>query len=114
MFLKAERARPRVWNVWVADVATGSLSQVSCHSTQLLLGGPLGEATLSAIPLLQVAGCQTGVLGDSGEHARAQFLVVMKGEDEVRPIRPRERTGVRSSPRIVSRSCRCPRVTTTA
>jgi len=25
VFLKAERARPRVWNVWVADVATGSL-----------------------------------------------------------------------------------------
>jgi Tol biopolymer transport system component len=31
-FLKAEHARPRVWNVWVADVATGSLSRVSHHN----------------------------------------------------------------------------------
>ena len=31
------------------------------------------------------------MLGDSGKDARAQFLVVMKGEDEVLPIRPRER-----------------------
>ena len=30
-FLKAERTRPRVWNVWVADVVTGSLSRVSRH-----------------------------------------------------------------------------------
>ena len=52
---------------------------------------PFGEAALSASPLLKVAGCQTGVLGDSGKDARAQFLVVMKGEDEVRPIRPGKR-----------------------
>src|SRR4029453_5144839 len=60
-----------------------------CRSTRLLLGRPLGEATLSAIPRLQVGGVQTGGLGDSGKDARAQFLVVMKGEHEVRPIRPR-------------------------
>jgi hypothetical protein len=31
------------------------------------------------------------VLGDSGEDARAQFLVVMKGKDDVRSITVRER-----------------------
>ena len=30
-FLRAEGTRPRVWNVWVADVATRSLSRVSRH-----------------------------------------------------------------------------------
>ena len=41
--------------------------------------------------LLQVAGCQSGVLGDSSEDARAEFHIVVKGEDEVRSIRVRER-----------------------
>jgi Tol biopolymer transport system component len=30
-FLKAEDRRPRVWNVWVADLTTGSTSRVSGH-----------------------------------------------------------------------------------
>lgn len=48
--------------------------------------------TASSLPLafcLQIAGCQSGVLGDSSEEARAEFLIVVKGEDEVRPIRTR-------------------------
>ncbi len=31
-FVKAERARPRVWNVWIADLAGGRLSRVSRHA----------------------------------------------------------------------------------
>jgi Tol biopolymer transport system component len=31
-FIKAESARPRVWNVWVADLSTGTLSRVSRHA----------------------------------------------------------------------------------
>ena len=30
-FVKAEATRPRVWNVWIADLATGTLSRVSHH-----------------------------------------------------------------------------------
>ena len=30
-FVKAEAARPRVWNVWVADLAGGTLARVSRH-----------------------------------------------------------------------------------
>ena len=41
--------------------------------------------------VLQVARCQTGVLGDSGKNAWAELLVVMKGEDKVWPIRMGER-----------------------
>jgi len=53
---------------------------------------PLGDAALVAISQLEVAGCQTGVLGDSGKNARAELLVVMKGEDKVRSFRTRERS----------------------
>ena len=31
-FVKAEARRPRVWNVWVADLETGALSRVSRHA----------------------------------------------------------------------------------
>jgi Tol biopolymer transport system component len=31
-FIKADSRRPRVWNVWVAEVATGALTQVSRHT----------------------------------------------------------------------------------
>ena len=41
--------------------------------------------------VLYVVRCQTGVLGDSGKNPRAEFRVVMKGEDKVRPIRMGER-----------------------
>jgi hypothetical protein len=41
--------------------------------------------------LLQVGRGQTSVLCDSRKNARTEFLVVVKGEDEVRPIRTRER-----------------------
>jgi hypothetical protein len=40
--------------------------------------------------LLQVGGRQTSVLCDSGEDARAQFLIVMEGKNEVWTIGPRE------------------------
>ena len=40
---------------------------------------------------LQVARCQTRVLGDSGKNPRAEFLVVVKGEDKVGPISTGER-----------------------
>jgi hypothetical protein len=36
--------------------------------------------------IMQIARCQTGVLGDSSKNARTEFLVVIKGEDEVRLI----------------------------
>jgi TolB protein len=32
-FVRAERDRPRVWNVWLADVDTGVLTRVSRHRT---------------------------------------------------------------------------------
>ena len=41
--------------------------------------------------VLQVAGCQTGVLGDAGKNARAELVAIMKREDKVRPIRTGER-----------------------
>ena len=32
-FVRADAARPRVWNVWVADVRTGALTQLTHHRT---------------------------------------------------------------------------------
>jgi len=46
------------------------------------------------------------VLGDSSEHSRAQFLVVMKGEDKVRPITTRERA-VRARLTLTTQPIRC-------
>lgn len=52
------------------------------------------ETTRSSLDdsLLQVARCQTRVLGDSSKNARAQLFVVMKSKDEVRPSRMRNGT----------------------
>ena len=42
------------------------------------------EAAAVALTL-QVETCQTGVLSGPSKNARARCLVIMKGEDEVRP-----------------------------
>ena len=56
--------------------------------------------------VLQVVRCHTGVLGDSGKNPRSQFLVVMKGEDKVCPIRMES---VRCEPdwRLTTQPIRC-------
>jgi hypothetical protein len=44
------------------------------------------QAAPDARSLLQVSGPQTGMLCDSGEDARTQFVIVMKSKYEVWPI----------------------------
>jgi hypothetical protein len=44
-----------------------------------------------AIPRLKIVGCQSGVFGNSSEDSRAEFLIVVVDENNVLPIRTRQR-----------------------
>ena len=33
----------------------------------------------------EIVGCQSRALGDTGEHARPDFLAIVEGENEIRP-----------------------------
>ena len=80
----------RVPTDWAAASPTiQTAGEVTGDSAEAEAGGADGCARLRRV--LQVARCQTGVLGDSAKNARAEFLVVMKGEDNVWPFRTGER-----------------------
>ena len=40
----------------------------------------------------EVVGCEASVLGNAGEHPRAQLLAVVKGKDHIRPPLARQGT----------------------
>ena len=77
-----ERASASPTSIQTACEAAGDCADAEA-------GGAGGCARLRRV--LQVARRQTGVLGDSAKNARAEFLVVMKGEDKVWPIRMGDR-----------------------
>jgi Tol biopolymer transport system component len=63
-FIRAEPARQRVWNVWVADLEAGTLMRVSRHRVGQAWGGswfPDGEhIAYSVEDTLVIAGLQNG------------------------------------------------------
>jgi Tol biopolymer transport system component len=63
-FIRAEPARQRVWNVWVADLEAGTLTRVSRHRVGQAWGGswfPDGEhIAYSVEDTLVIAGLQNG------------------------------------------------------
>ena len=50
----------------------------------------LGVSKVTAAENLQVPGGEPAVLGDSGQHPRADFVVVVEGKHDVRPARTAE------------------------
>ncbi len=53
---------------------------------ELLKRGLLQFVRQTNVANSEIVGCKTGALGDSSEHPRSDLFVVVKREDEVRPI----------------------------